>query len=108
MYVIDLQKAGVVKGIFYSEGSSSAYFCATENGNTSRYKMSAASGSNTWTSATTGSVRCVYDEWFWGSDREAKENPNYNENANYGNGLDNNSSHANNEYLFTWGDKKIW
>ena len=49
--------------------------------------------------------------WYWGGDREARENPNYNENASYtidGNTVDNNANHANNEYLFTWGDKKIW
>jgi hypothetical protein len=43
----------------------------------------------------TGSVRCVYDEWYWGAEQEAMKNP------------------ANNpadgeEFLFTWGDKQIW
>jgi hypothetical protein len=42
------------------------------------------------------SVRCVYDEWFWGSAREAKENPDADRTPDNGD-----------EYLFTWGDKEI-
>lgn len=105
MFVIDLQKAGVISDIF---AGSSQYYTATEVNNTTRYKISCPdNGTPSWNTGTTGSVRCVYDEWFWGSDREANKNPNYNENYN-NNGVDNNANHANNEYLFTWGDKKIW
>ena len=39
------------------------------------------------------SVRCVYDEWYWGSEREARKNSSYN---NYGG------------YQFTWGDREIY
>ena len=105
MFVIDLQKAKVISNIFFG---SSNYYSATEVNNTTRYRISCPDNGNpSWDSGTTGSVRCVYDEWFWGSDREAKTNPNYNPNYN-NNGLDNNANHANNEYLFTWGDKQIW
>ena len=104
MFVIKLQDAKVISDIFHG---SSQYYCATEDG-TKRWKISnPANGTRKWQSADQGSVRCVYDEWYWGPDREARKNPSYNENANY-NGLDNNNNHVNNEYLFTWGDKKIW
>lgn len=39
------------------------------------------------------SVRCVYDDWYWGSEPAAKKNDSYN---NYGG------------YQFTWGDEKIY
>ena len=39
------------------------------------------------------SVRCVYDDWYWGSEPAAKKNDSYN---NYGG------------YEFTWGDEKIY
>ena len=108
MFVIKLQDNSAISDIFHG---NSQYYCATENG-AERWKISNPSnGSRTWVSDDQGSVRCVYDEWYWGGDREARENPNYNENASYtidGNTVDNNANHANNEYLFTWGDKKIW
>lgn len=107
MFIIDLQKADVISDIFYG---SSNYYTATEvdNTNTSRYRINCPTNGNpSWSTGTTGSVRCVYDEWYWGPDREAMKNPNYNENYN-NNGLDNNERHANNEYLFTWGDRQIW
>lgn len=105
MFVIDLQDAGVISNIFHG---SSQYYCASENG-TKRYKISNPNtgGTRTWSSASTGSVRCVYDEWYWGAEREANVNPSYNPNYNNG-GLDNNANHSNNHYLFTWGDKQIW
>ena len=105
MFIVDLQKAEVISDIFYG---GSKYFSATEVNNTTRWRINYPSnGTPSWETNTTGSVRCVYDEWFWGSDRESKRNPNYNE--NYDNdGVDNNANHANNEYLFTWGDRQIW
>lgn len=97
MFIIDLQKAGVISDIFYG---GSQYFCATEVNNTTRYKISyPQNGTPSWTSGTTGSVRCVYDEWFWGSEREAKKNANWN---------GTHTSINDDEYLFTWGDKEIW
>ena len=97
MFVVDLQKAGVITDVFYG---SSQYFSATEVDNTHRYKISyPRNGTPSWSSATTGSVRCVYDEWYWGDEREAKINPNWN---------GSHTTKGDNEYLFTWGDKKIW
>ena len=100
MFVVDLQNEEAISDIFYS--SSSQYYCATELNQTTRYKVRFTNNTASWTSGTTGSVRCVYDEWYWGAEREAKANPNYRE------GVANNNNHQNNEYLFTWGDKKIW
>jgi hypothetical protein len=48
-------------------------------------------------------VRCVYDEWYWGSERDAKINPNptrWNQ--------DRTGSELGDYYLFTWGDKEIY
>ncbi len=42
------------------------------------------------------SVRCVYDEWYWGSAKEADRNTSVT------------NATAGNYYHFTWGDKKIW
>ena len=39
------------------------------------------------------SVRCVYDDWYWGSKPEARENADYKNNGGY---------------EFTWGDKEIY
>jgi hypothetical protein len=50
------------------------------------------------------SVRCVYDEWYWGSEREAIKNPN----PTWKNNDIKNVEHVGDEYLFTWGDKQIW
>lgn len=96
MFIIDLQKAKVISDIFYG---GSQYYCATEIDDNTRYKISyPANGTPSWTSGTTGSVRCVYDEWFWGADREARINTAWN---------GKHDSINNDEYFFTWGDKEI-
>lgn len=41
------------------------------------------------------SVRCVYDEWYWGSEQEAIVNTGT-------------AATDGDHYLFTWGDKQIW
>ena len=41
------------------------------------------------------SVRCVYDEWYWGSEQEAIVNPGT-------------AATDGNHYLYTWGDEQIW
>ena len=41
------------------------------------------------------SVRCVYDEWYWGSEQEAHVNSS--------------STPTQGDYYdYTWGDKQIW
>lgn len=97
MFIIDLQKSDVISDIFYG---GSQYYSATEINNTTRYKISyPKNGTPSWTSGSTGSVRCVYDEWYWGSEREAQENSSWN---------GSHTTRGQNEYLFTWGDKQIW
>ena len=44
-----------------------------------------------WNSAVF--VRCVYDEWYWGSEREAIANSSLNNRGGY---------------QFTWGDRKVY
>lgn len=41
------------------------------------------------------SVRCVYDEWYWGSEQEAIVNPGT-------------AATEGDHYLYTWGDEQIW
>ena len=41
------------------------------------------------------SVRCVYDEWYWGSEQEAIVNPGT-------------AATDGDHYLYTWGDEQIW
>ena len=87
LYIIKLQSLGKIQQLFYG---GNTYFSATD-----RVK---ANSDNTYTLTegignSNASVRCVYDEWYWGSEREAIENASYN---NYGG------------YQFTWGDKEIY
>ena len=87
LYIIELQRLEKIQQLFYG---GNTYFSATD-----RVK---ANSDNTYT-LTTGigtsnaSVRCVYDDWYWGSEREAQPNNSYN---NYGG------------YQFTWGDRFIY
>lgn len=87
LYIIELQRLGKIQQLFYG---STTYFTATDR---------VATDDNNNYTLTTGigtaqaSVRCVYDEWYWGSEREAIKNAQYN---NYGG------------YQFTWGDRFIY
>lgn len=94
-FVIKLQEESVISPIFFG---SSKYFTATNqityNANGSTY-MNFQDASPGTINGSNGSVRCVYDEWYWGSEREAQPNPVAN-------------PPAGEEYLFTWGDEKVW
>ena len=87
LFIVELQKQNKIKALFYG---GNTYFSATDrvkvNDNNS-YDLTEGIGSSN------ASVRCVYDEWYWGSEREAIKNSNYN---NYGG------------YQFTWGDRFIY
>ena len=96
-FIVKLQEANVICPIFFG---SSKYFTPTTqvtyNANGSSYSASESSfTSSPSTDGGSGSVRCVYDEWYWGSEQEAIENTA----ANKQEGQD---------YVFTWGDKQIW
>ena len=87
LYIIELQRLGKIQQLFYG---STTYFTATDR---------VATDDNNNYTLTTGigtsqaSVRCVYDEWYWGSEREAIKNSSYD---NFGG------------YQFTWGDRKVY
>lgn len=81
-FVISLQQKGAIQNIFYG---GNYYYSSTDqvqNQSTINIREIKWNESN-----FTGSIRCVYDEWYWGSEREAK--------------LKNGST---DEYEFTWGD----
>ena len=87
LYIIELQRLGKIQQLFYG---NSTYFSATDRvttDNNNNYTLSYGVGTDQ------ASVRCVYDEWYWGSDREANKNTSL---ANYGG------------YEFTWGDRKVY
>ena len=84
-YVIKLQVEKKIQDIFYKGNN---YYSSTS---LVQYNPDAANEEDRVVvkdQSGTGSVRCVYDEWYWGSEREAVKN------NNYGGG-----------YEFTWGDE---
>ena len=89
LYIVELQRLGKIETLFFD---NKTYLSATDriavDGN-NNYKLTTGHPN----SGTTASVRCVYDEWYWGSEREAIANSAYN---NYGG------------YQFTWGDEKVY
>lgn len=85
MFVIKLQTDESIQNLFFG---GNYYYSADKS-------IQCQAGIDVKDPQATGSVRCVYDEWYWGSNREADKNPNADEGDS-------------DEYLFTWGDKKIW
>lgn len=88
-FIIMLQRENVIQPIYYG---GSKYFSSTNQVQyqDARVNYMAFENASPGTNGT-GSVRCVYDEWYWGSEREAQPN----------------NSFAGG-YEFTWGDEKIW
>ena len=85
LYIVKLQSLGKIQQLFYK---GNTYFSATD-----RVKVN-SDNTYEWNTGTgNASVRCVYDEWYWGSEREAIKNSDYD---NYGG------------YQFTWGDRFIY
>lgn len=86
MFIVDLQYKKVIQTLFYG---TSWYFSATHRvQNNGGVKVDTELGKES-------SVRCVYDEWYWGSEQEAQRNTTITDpnNGDY--------------YYFTWGDKEI-
>ena len=83
LFIVKLQDLGVIQELFVGN----EYFSATHqiDGDDATVKKKDNSDH---------SVRCVYDEWYWGSEKEAIENPA----ARPEEGA---------EFLYTWGDKEI-
>ena len=87
LYIVELQRLGKIQQLFYG---GNTYFSATDRvtvPNNNNYTLTTGLGNNN------NSVRCVYDEWYWGSEREAIKNSSYN---NHGG------------YQFTWGDREVY
>ena len=87
LYIVELQRLDKIQQLFYG---GNTYFSATDRvtvQSNNNYSLSEGLGNSN------ASVRCVYDEWYWGSEREAIENTSL---SNYGG------------YQFTWGDEKIY
>lgn len=82
-YIIKLQNDGVIMPIFYN---NNYYYSATQ-----QIQEKGAVRANSDDNDNQSSVRCVYDEWYWGSEKEAKPNTNFA-----------------GDYEFTWGDKFIY
>ena len=87
LYIIELQRLNKIQQLFYG---GNTYFSATDRvkaNNDNTYTLSTGIGTSN------ASVRCVYDEWYWGSTREANANSSLSQNGGY---------------QFTWGDKFIY
>lgn len=96
-FIIGLQQQKVIQEIFTSTGSKYATALYANTEKTNLITLTENNGGLTWESRQDGiSVRCVYDEWYWGSEREAIKNPHDNANTD------------GDEYLFTWGDEYIY
>lgn len=95
-FIVKLQEAYVICPIFFG---SSKYFTPTTqvtyNQNGSSFNTTSGDFTSPSREGGTGSVRCVYDEWYWGNEKEAV--PSTDSTPNEGE-----------EYLFTWGDRQIW
>lgn len=102
-FIIELQKLNVIEDIFLS--GSSYYATAAYAGADQLVTLRQNGNDIQWNKRSSGiSVRCVYDEWYWGSEREAIVNPNPDWSVRDVNGV----THYGDEYLFTWGDEQIW
>lgn len=103
-YIIMLQEAQAIKDIFTSTGSYYATASYSDAGHTKRIAVAYRNNKLSWNSLNSKiSVRCVYDEWYWGSNRDAIINTGAAENVTDSEG---NINHTN-KYLFTWGDRPI-
>jgi hypothetical protein len=85
-FIVYLQSIDVIQDLFVNNLYFSATHLVTEANN---------GASVTSIDSADHSVRCVYDEWYWGSEKEAVVNTSRDpDEGDY--------------YYFTWGDKKIW
>ena len=106
-FIIGLQKEDLIVDIFLS---GSSYYATASYASENQLVTLRQNGENIEWNKRTGnentkiSVRCVYDEWYWGSQRDAIVNPNPDWSVRDVDGV----THWGDEYLFTWGDKQIW
>ena len=84
LFIVELQNKKKIKALFYG---GNTYSSATD-----KIKVN-DNNSYEWNNgATKPSVRCVYDDWYWGSKREAIVDP----------------DKVAGDHKFTWGDEKIY
>ena len=112
-YIIKLQKDGAIQPIFTSSSSSYATAAYADAGHNRLITLTLNNDEQfVWNNRNSGiSVRCVYDEWFWGSEREAvkNENPSKRHDRNetqYRQDYLGNQIYFD-KYFFTWGDREI-
>ena len=87
LFVINLQEDDQIQELFVGTSNyCSATHTINNNGSVKIYNGVQLNNNQV-------SVRCVYDDWYWGSKPEAKKNDDY---KNHG------------DYEFTWGDRKIY
>ena len=88
LFVISLQQKDLIQDIFYKNpnyANGNWYYSSTH-----QVRYNGANPPEVQEHAATGSVRCIYDEWYWGTAQEARPNNNYD-----------------GGYEFTWGDEEI-
>ena len=115
-YIIKLQKDGAIQPIFTSSNSNYATAAYTNANHTNLITLTLTSNDKNadyrWNSLNSNiSVRCVYDEWYWGSEREAVKNdsPSKRHDTNetqYRQDYLGNQIYFD-KYFFTWGDREI-
>ena len=105
-YIIQLQENNAIQPIFTSSGSFYATASYGDSGHTKRIAVAYNKTDKVlvWNNLSSRiSVRCVYDEWYWGSTRDAIKNKDSNQWVeDY-----KHNRELSDEYLFTWGDKPI-
>ena len=62
LFVINLQNKGKIQNLFHG---SNAYFSATDNVKNNSDGVNLVKGHDGFGNDKNGSVRCVYDEWYW-------------------------------------------
>ena len=88
LFVISLQQKDLIQDIFYknpNQANGNWYYSSTH-----QVRYNGANDPDIRALQNTGSVRCIYDEWYWGTQPEARTN------NGYAGG-----------YEFTWGDEQI-
>ena len=88
LFVITLQQKDLIQDIFYknpNQANGNWYYSSTH-----QVRYNGANDPDVRALQNTGSVRCIYDEWYWGTQPEARTN------NGYAGG-----------YEFTWGDEQI-
>ena len=84
LFIVELQNQKKIKALFYGGNTYASATDKIQVNNDNTYEWN--------NKATKPSVRCVYDDWFWGSEREAIDDP----------------GKVAGNHKFTWGDEEIY